>query len=96
MAQRLGLTPEAMAGDPVMRHLGAGPNAMAAHVHRFRELRIGPAVVESPALSVLPTDTGIGDALIGEDFLQGRRVWMSFPTQRFFVSPLQHEVAAGD
>jgi len=55
-------------------------------------LRIGPAVVQGLMLTVLPTDAGVGDALIGEDFLEGRRVWMSFPTKQVFVSKLSHEI----
>jgi hypothetical protein len=30
----------------------------------------------------------MGDALVGADFLQGRRAWLSFSTQRVFVTPL--------
>jgi hypothetical protein len=93
MARRIGLTEQAMAGDPKVRHRGAGPALLETHVHRFSELRIGPAVMAHPALSVLQTPTGVGDALVGEDFLQGRRVWLSFPTRQLFVSPLRHEMA---
>jgi hypothetical protein len=35
---------------------------------------------------VLPSDFGIGDALLGEQFLQGRRVWLSFRNRQIFVS----------
>jgi len=41
---------------------------------------------ESPQITVLPSDFGIGDAIIGEEFLQGRRVWMSFKNRQVFVS----------
>jgi hypothetical protein len=95
MARRLGLNEANMAGDPTIRHRGAGPEVLLTHVHRFRDLRIGPAVVYQPALSVLPTQAGVGDALVGEDFLQGRRVWLSFPTRQLFVSPLEHELPQG-
>lgn len=96
MARRMGLTEESMVGDPIVRHRGAGPGLLSTHLHQFHALRIGPAVEEQPALSVLPTPAGFGDALVGEDFLQGRRVWLSFPTRQLFVSPLNHEVAAAD
>jgi hypothetical protein len=68
---------------------------LRTHVHQFLELRIGPAAMERPALSVLPRPAGVGDALVGEDFLHGRRVWLSFPNRQFFVSPLAHEAASG-
>jgi hypothetical protein len=93
MAKRLGLTEPGMANDPTVRYRGTGPNLQAAHVHRFQALRIGPTIIARPALSVLPTDPGFGDALIGADFLQGRRVWLSFPTHRFFISAVRHDAA---
>jgi hypothetical protein len=94
MARRLGLTEQSMAGDPAERHRGAGPGVLVAHVHQFRDLRIGPAAMTHPFLSVLPAATGIGDALVGEDFLEGRRIWLDFPGRRLWVSPLQREVAS--
>jgi hypothetical protein len=90
MATRMGLTAERMLADPSLHHRGAGPNVMTAKLHRFGSLRVGPAIIAEPWLSVLPSDL-VGDALLGQDFLRGRRVWMSFPTRRFFISPLAHE-----
>ena len=92
MANRMGLTEEKMAQDRKVVQRGAGSGTMTSHLHWFRELRIGPAVVQGLMLTVLPTDAGVGDALIGEDFLEGRRVWMSFPTKQVFVSKLSHEI----
>ena len=94
MATRMGLDDKAMAMDRKILQRGAGTGTMAAHYHWFREFRVGPAVVKGIMLSVLPTDSGVGDALIGEDFLEGRRVWMSFPTRQVFVSTLSHESPA--
>jgi hypothetical protein len=34
---------------------------------------------------VVPNESAVGDALLGGDFLRGRRVWLSFATQRLFV-----------
>jgi hypothetical protein len=31
----------------------------------------------------------MADALVGADFLRGRRAWLSFSTQRIFVTPLE-------
>ena len=36
--------------------------------------------MQEPALPVVPMSSGMGDALVGADFLQGRRVWLSFST----------------
>jgi predicted aspartyl protease len=86
MAERLGLTREALAGDPVVQHHGAGPGTQEGRLHRFNLLQIGPAEAESPLLSVLPVDAGVGDALVGEDFINGRRIWLSFSTREVFIA----------
>ena len=65
------------------------PIRWPVRIHRFREFRVGPAVMHTPALPVVPKVGGMGDALVGADFLQGRRVWLSFSTQRIFVTPLE-------
>ncbi len=91
MANRLGLTEDKMALDRKIVQSGAGSGTVTAHYHWFRELRVGPSTTKGLMLSVLPTDVGFGDALIGEDFLEGRRVWLSFPTRQVFVSKLAHE-----
>lgn len=86
MAARLGLTAQSLAGDPIVRHHGAGAGSQESRLHRFGLLRIGPAVARQPLLSVLPVDAGVGDALIGEDFIDGRRLWMSFTSREVFIA----------
>jgi hypothetical protein len=85
-ARRLGLTEQAMAGDQPVRQRGVGPREVIAHLHRFGLLRVGPVTELGPEITVLPTEAGFGDALIGEEFLQGRRVWISFRNRRVFVT----------
>lgn len=91
MGARLGLTPSILANDPIVRHHGAGPGSQDARLHRFNVLRIGPAVARDPLLSVLPIDAGVGDALVGEDFINGRRVWLSFTSREMFISRARAE-----
>jgi hypothetical protein len=86
MARRMGLTEQTMARDQAVRQHGVGPGETISHLHRFKLLRIGPVAEESPAITVLPSDFGVGDALIGEEFLEGRRVWLSFRNRQVFVS----------
>jgi predicted aspartyl protease len=86
MANRIGLTAASMAADPVVEHHGAGSGSQNARLHRFRLLQIGPAVAHDPILSVLPVDAGVGDALVGEDFIDGRRIWMSFSNREVFIA----------
>ena len=87
MAQRLGLSPAKLEGDRTIIARGAAPQPVAVHVHQFRELLVGgEARVEDPTLAVVSNDSAMGDALLGGDFLRGRRVWLSFATRRLFVS----------
>lgn len=86
MARRLNLDQQAMGGDPTIRQHGVGPAEVVARLHPFSLLRVGPLEQRSPVLPVMETEAGIGDALIGEQFLRGRRLWISFRNRRVFVS----------
>ena len=90
MTERLGLADGDMSADRTVMARGAAPDQVAVHVHQFREFRVGPALVRSPSLPVVPMSGGMGDALIGADFLSGRRAWLSFSTHRVFVTPVEH------
>jgi predicted aspartyl protease len=91
MARRMALTEQAMLNDPSVHHRGVGPAVTVAHVHQFKLLRIGPIAEMGPEITVMPSDFGVGDALIGEEFLQGRRVWLSFRNRQVFVSARTRE-----
>ena len=86
LARRMRLDAPTLARDPAVRQHGVGPGETISRLHQFSRLRIGPVVEESPRITVLPSDFGVGDALIGEQFLEGRRVWLSFHSRRIFVS----------
>ncbi len=86
MLQRMGLTADTFARDPVVRQHGVGPNEVTAHIHRFNTLRIGPVAYQPAYLTVMEADAGFGDALLGEQFLTGRRVWLSFKSRQVYVS----------
>jgi hypothetical protein len=88
MAARLGLSDTGPSEDTMITAHGAAPQEVQVRLHRFRELRVGPAVVDGPLMPVVPMSFDKGDALIGGDFLRGRRVWLSFSTQRVLVTPL--------
>lgn len=91
MARHMGLDAQTLAHDPAVRQHGAGPGETISRLHQFSLLRIGPVVEEAPRITVLPSDFGLGDALIGEQFLQGRRVWLSFHGRQIFVSKRSDE-----
>jgi predicted aspartyl protease len=88
MAQRLGIGKDALSDDRAVMAHGAAREQVMVRIHRFQELRVGPAVMQTPALPVVPMTGSMGDALVGADFLRGRRVWLSFSTHRVFVTPL--------
>ena len=86
MARRMGLDEHTLGKDQPVRQHGVGPGETISHLHQFKLLRIGSVAEESPRITVLQSDFGVGDALIGEEFLQGRRVWLSFRNRQVFVS----------
>lgn len=92
MARRMGLTDQVLAAAPTLPIRGVGTGVAQAKLYRFREVRIGPAVGTNVPLPILPGDGGFGDALIGQDFLSGRRMWLSFPTRRLYISQHSHEM----
>jgi len=89
LAERTGLSSDDLARDRTVMAHGAAPDHVPVRIHRFREFRVGPAVREAPLLPVVSMSSGMGDALVGADFLAGRRVWLSFSTQRMFITPLE-------
>jgi predicted aspartyl protease len=90
MARRLGLTKQSLARDPAVRNTGTG-GVTISRLHRFGQLRVGPLLEEAPEIVVLTSDFDVGDALLGEEFLQGRRVWFSFRNRQIFVSERSHQ-----
>jgi Aspartyl protease len=86
MARRMGLDAQTLAGDQAVRQRGVGPGETISRLHQFNLFRIGPVTEEQPRIAVLASDFGVGDALIGEEFLRGRRVWLSFRNRQVFVS----------
>jgi hypothetical protein len=84
---RLGVTPALLARDPAGNGAGVGPAPVPMHLHRFAELRVGPDVMRDPALWVASVRVvPIVDMLLGADWLQMRRVWLSFATKQVFVA----------
>jgi predicted aspartyl protease len=86
LARRLGLTPEQMSSDPPITARGVGPGSMHAWMHQFQLLRIGTIGIGQPRVPVMLDQVGVGDMLIGEDVLQGHRIWLSFRPAEMFIS----------
>jgi predicted aspartyl protease len=93
MAQRLGLTEQALANDQVADTHGVGGGSFPTHLHRFQLVVIGPLTARNVRLHVVTVDPQVltngnpmEENLIGQDFLGNRRIWFSFKTQRVAVS----------
>lgn len=85
-ARRTGLSDARMRSDPLIRLYGASPGMIRVPLHRFHALRVGPIVFHRPQIEVVPDDALQADALLGEEFLRGRRAWLSLTTGHLFVS----------
>jgi hypothetical protein len=86
LADKVALAAPDTAGDGMIRVHGAASEPVPMRVHRFRKLRVGPATAQAPMLAVAPTSEVMHDALLGADFLRGRRVWLSLSTHRLLIA----------
>ncbi len=79
---RLGLPPDP-AGPAVQ---GVGRDSLGTTLHRFGRMQVGP-VVEADRTLPLARAFGLRvvDMLLGADWLQARRVWVSYATSQVFV-----------
>ena len=83
---RLGLTPDMLAHDAGGTASGVGPAPVLMRLHRFAELRVGPETARDPYIWVAQVRVvPIVDMLLGADWLQSRRVWMSYATKQIFI-----------
>lgn len=86
LALRAGVTPSALATDRYAVARGAAPGVVRVRLQRFRSLQVGPWLARDPVLPILPLPAGVGDGLVGEDFLLRRRVWLSFAAPQVLVA----------
>jgi predicted aspartyl protease len=89
-AARGGVTQAMLDADPSSLMRGASREQASFHLHRFETLRIGTQTAHEVRLPVARLPGGGEDALIGGDFLHGRRIWLSAAShQVFFTAPEQ-------
>lgn len=84
-AERLGLTEAALARDKAHRGKGAAGVDFDISVHRFGTLQIGKDLFHSPELAVLGRSLHDADMILGFDYLDQRRVWISYRTRQLFI-----------
>jgi len=87
-AARAGVTQAMLDVDPAATLQGASRGQVSFRMHRFETLRIGTDTAHGVPLPVANLPGAEADALIGGDFLSGRRIWLSAAShQVFFTSP---------
>ena len=86
LALRTGITPQQLSQDPSGRSQGASSNSVTTRAHRFRSLQIGNTLIANPMLAVLPLPESNAGALLGANYLRGRRLFLSFASHRFFLA----------
>lgn len=83
-ALRIGVTSDALAGDPGGITSGVDMHEEVYSWHRFRTLAIGREVMRSPVLTVARLSEPF-DMLLGTDWLAERETWISYATGQVFL-----------
>lgn len=85
-AERAGVTAELLSHDPSSLMRGASREQVSFRLHRFETVGIGTQVSHDVPLPVVPLPNAQEDALIGGDFLHGRRVWIAAQSHHVFFT----------
>ena len=83
---RLGLTPAMLARDPQRTEIGIDMHRRPAYLHQFHAIRIGAETFPDSAVWVSDMPLVPADMLLGADFFQTHRVWLSFSRRLVFVA----------
>jgi predicted aspartyl protease len=86
-AERAGVTQAMLEADPVRSMRGASREELSFRLHRFNTIQIGTDTAHDVPLPVAALPNGQQDALIGGDFLHGRRIWLSATSHQIFFTP---------
>jgi predicted aspartyl protease len=84
-ALALGVTAAELARGAATTLRGATAQDVAAQLHRFARLQIGDIVIRDPVLGVTPLGRSDADIILGEDFIEPRRLWLSYEPPGVFV-----------
>jgi len=88
-AMALGVTDEILKSDGKQPARDASGLPLPTMMHRFRTLKVGSAVIETPVMVVMriPPINGSNDfeMLLGNDYLRLHRVWISFTSARTYA-----------
>jgi predicted aspartyl protease len=87
-AGRAGVSGDMLNNDPSNTMRGASREQATFRMHRFDTVRIGNELAHNVPLPVVQLPNAQEDALIGGDFLHGRRIWLSAASRQvFFTDP---------
>jgi len=85
-ALALGVTETALARDRPTVTSGAAAGQLSSHAHRFSSLEIVGEIVRNPEIVVADVKLSDADLVLGIDFLISRRIWLSYGSERIFLS----------
>lgn len=84
-ARGAGIGPESrVPGSEISAH-GAAGESLPAELHTLRDMRVGDVPIRTPVIVTALTLAHDIDALLGADFLQSHRVWLSYGSRRLFI-----------
>jgi predicted aspartyl protease len=94
-ARTIGLTDAALAQDQPLRTRGFGSGQLASRLHRFASLTVGHVTLANPEIVIADLRVRGIDMILGMDFLQSRRLFLSYAGFRMFLSDLSGRAAPG-
>ncbi len=92
---KLGLTRESLAADPAREEIGIDMSRRLSHLHHFRSFRIGAETYRQSDIWVSDMPLAPADMLLGADFFQTHRLWLSYATRAVFVAISLGDGASG-
>ena len=87
-AAQAGVTMAALSQDPVQLTRGVGAETLRSYAHRFQQMVVGAETIRNFILLVadIALPRAEADLVLGIDFLQSRRIWLSYGSRRLFVA----------
>lgn len=82
----VGVTDAELNRDPVANLRGAGSELVRSRAHRFAHLEVGAEKLHDRVITVTNLRLQDADLVLGIDFLQFRRVWLSYGSHQIFLA----------
>ena len=84
-AQSLGISDAMLQQGPHVTMVGTGPEKPTGYLYRFQDITFGDQTYTAPILVVADRVEAGVDMIVGEDFLAGHRLWLSYARKRVFI-----------